>query len=225
MGAFFQKLSQVTRSRLGEVVMGRPEIHQSDTVSPCFKHVEPVWNVDHIVSICQYICWLVVVEPYPSEKYELDSWDDYSQYTEKWKSCSKPPTSFCVATQTMDFDAQWCGPPHNEPTICGWCIQAIQMVILVQMALSKNHSSTPRPPPGFQNKALVLQDAGNATIRQVPIVLSSRYHGFSEGKTSPTSPPSWPKKKGEDWVCSLGRKHGYGLVIMCLSLGLLKMPI
>jgi hypothetical protein len=25
----------------------------------------------------------VVVEPYPSEKYEFVSWDDYSQYIEK----------------------------------------------------------------------------------------------------------------------------------------------
>jgi hypothetical protein len=30
-------------------------------------------------------CWLVV-EPYPSEKYEFVSWDDYSQYMEKWKN-------------------------------------------------------------------------------------------------------------------------------------------
>jgi hypothetical protein len=106
----------------------------------------------------------------------------------------------------MDFDAQWCGPPHNEPTICGWFIQAIQMVILVQMAASLEttvppHFRTPRPPPGFQNKALVLQYAGNATIRQVPIVLSSRYHGIPRGyPTSPTYPPSWPKKKGEDFL-------------------------
>ena len=96
----------------------------------------------------------------------------------------------------MDFDAQWCGPPHNEPTICGWFIQAIQMVILVQMAASLEttvppHFRTPRPPPGFQNKALVLQYAGNATIRKVPIVLSSRYHGIPRGyPTSPTYPPS-----------------------------------
>ena len=29
---------------------------------------------------------------YPSEKYYIVSWDDYSQYMEKSKPCSKPPT-------------------------------------------------------------------------------------------------------------------------------------
>ena len=29
----------------------------------------------------------------PSEKYEFVNWDDDSQYMEKYKSCSKPPTS------------------------------------------------------------------------------------------------------------------------------------
>jgi hypothetical protein len=35
--------------------------------------------------------WLVV-EPYPSEKYEFVKLDDYSQYLEKSSKCSKPPT-------------------------------------------------------------------------------------------------------------------------------------
>ena len=30
----------------------------------------------------------------PSETYEFVSWDDYSQYMEKKKTCSKPPTSY-----------------------------------------------------------------------------------------------------------------------------------
>jgi len=38
-------------------------------------------------------CWLVV-EPYPSEKYEFVSWDEMKFPTEwKNKTCSKPPTS------------------------------------------------------------------------------------------------------------------------------------
>ena len=30
----------------------------------------------------------------PSETYEFVSWDDYSQYMETKKTCSKPPTSY-----------------------------------------------------------------------------------------------------------------------------------
>ena len=36
-------------------------------------------NGHHVSS--QHLCWLVV-EPYPSEKYEFVSWDDYFQYME-----------------------------------------------------------------------------------------------------------------------------------------------
>ena len=38
--------------------------------------------------------WLVV-EPYPSEKYELVKWDDDIPNRWKNKKCSKPPTSVC----------------------------------------------------------------------------------------------------------------------------------
>jgi hypothetical protein len=37
----------------------------------------------------------------PSEKYEI-SWDDYSQYMEKYNSCSKPPTSCCMSMVSGD---------------------------------------------------------------------------------------------------------------------------
>ena len=44
-----------------------------------------------VVALVEKYNWLVV-EPYPSEKYEFVSLDDYSQYMEQLNSCSKPPT-------------------------------------------------------------------------------------------------------------------------------------
>ena len=33
---------------------------------------------------------------YPSEKYELVSWDDYNDYSQYMEKCSKPPTRYIV---------------------------------------------------------------------------------------------------------------------------------
>ena len=48
------------------------------------------WVSTRIVTI-QNPCWLVV-EQTPLKNMKV-SWDDYSQYMEQYKSCSKPPTS------------------------------------------------------------------------------------------------------------------------------------
>jgi hypothetical protein len=57
--------------------------------------------------------WLVV--DYPSEKYELVSWDDYSQYIYIWKNkCSKPPTrSFIAVQQLSHLELQIIEDCHN----------------------------------------------------------------------------------------------------------------
>ena len=45
------------------------------------------------IRILMYTGWWYT---YPSEKYEFVSWDDYSQYIWKNKTCSKPPTIMYV---------------------------------------------------------------------------------------------------------------------------------
>ena len=67
---------------------------------------------------------------YPSEKYECVNWDDYSQYMEKEKSCSKPSTSKCV------FFLKWShlgvNIPHFQahPKSCWPCLYMDQQARL-----------------------------------------------------------------------------------------------
>jgi hypothetical protein len=46
--------------------------------------------------------WLVV-EPYPSEKYEFVSWDDDIPNIWKNKECSNPPTSHDVSRSHIEY--------------------------------------------------------------------------------------------------------------------------
>ena len=120
----------------------------------------------------------------------------------------------------MDFDAQWCGPPHNETTICGWFYTShTNGDSGANGSQSKNHSSSPFQDPktaifGFQNKALVLQYAGNATIRQVPIVPSSRYHGTQKEKHLRHIPRHDPRI-GEDFLYVL-LEENTAMVWLCV---------
>ena len=66
----------------------------------------------------------LVVEPYPSEKYECVNWDEeIPNWVETSNSCSKPPTSLGLKPWTMNFNKDSC-TGSNQHTCVGRAVKS-----------------------------------------------------------------------------------------------------
>ena len=64
------------------------------TYGLCMEYLWSIYGIsmEYLWNMYTYLYWLVV-EPYPSEKYELVNWDDDIPNIWKNKKCAKPATS------------------------------------------------------------------------------------------------------------------------------------
>ena len=58
---------------------------------------------------------------YPSEKYDFVSWDDYSQYMEKYRKYSKPPTSTYLVGHGKAYAPVWTNLHEHNVVMSYFC--------------------------------------------------------------------------------------------------------